>query len=166
MRSTQASIDYHELPSTVKAYGSPEDLAKDPDVDLVVVAVQVAKHYKVTMPALLAGKDTFVEWPLGATTAQAEELTAIAVSKGLKTFVGCQARADPLVVKVRELVQGGKIGKVLSSTSTGALVGLPKKWPAGAAYYQDINSGGNVFTIYVGHCKYISLRVANLLTFK
>jgi predicted dehydrogenase len=115
------------------------DRADYPDVDFVV-SVKVAMHYKLIKRALLAGKDAIVEWPLDATTAEAEELTEIAIAKGLKTFVGCQARADPLVAKVMELVQGGRIGKVLSSTGIAALVGLPKKWPVDASYNQDMNS--------------------------
>jgi predicted dehydrogenase len=155
--SAQASIAHHNLPSTVKAYGSPEDLAADPDVDLIACSVMVTKHYVLTKPALLAGKDVYVEWPLGVNTAEAEELTALAREKGVRTVVGVQARADPLVVKVKELVDSGKIGKVMSSTVLGAFVGLPPAWPESASYYLDINNGGNSITIYLGHCKFTSL---------
>lgn len=55
--SAQKSIDHYHLGPDVKAYGSPEDLANDPDIDLIVVTVRVAKHYALTKPALLAGKD-------------------------------------------------------------------------------------------------------------
>ena len=151
--SAQNSIKYHNLPSDVKAYGSPEDLAADPDVDLIVCSVIVTKHYMLTKPALLAGKDVYVEWPLGATTAEAEELTALAKEKGVKTVVGVQARADPLVVKIKELVDSGKIGKVISSTVVGAFAGHPPAWPENASYYLDINSGGNSLIIYFGHCR-------------
>ncbi len=101
VESSQASIDAHKLGSQVKAYGSPEDLAKDPNVDLVIVSVKVEKHYALTKPALLAGKDVFVEWPLGANTAEAEELTKLAEENGSKTIIGLQARASPLVHKLK-----------------------------------------------------------------
>ena len=154
VKSAQGAIDYHKLGPKVKAYGSSEDLSKDPDVDLVVVSVKVAKHYLLTKPALLAGKDIFVEWPLGANTEEAKELTNLATSKGAKTTVGLQARASPLVVKVKEIVGSGQIGTILSSTVVGSFAGLPYDfWPAGAEYYLDKESGGNNFTIYFGHCK-------------
>lgn len=153
VQSAQAAIDHHKLGPDVKAYGSPDDIANDPNVDMVVISVRVGKHYALAKPALLASKDVFVEWPLGASTAEAKELTELAEAKGLKTFVGLQARASPLVVKIKELVQSGKIGKVLSSTVIGTFSGLPVgTWPAGAEYYFDIDSGGNPFTIFFGHC--------------
>jgi predicted dehydrogenase len=66
--SAQASIDYHNLGAGIKAYGSPEEIANDPNVDLVAVSVNVGKHCFLAKPALLAGKNIFVEWSLGAST--------------------------------------------------------------------------------------------------
>jgi predicted dehydrogenase len=155
VQSAQDAIKFHKLGTDVKPYGSPEDIANDLNVDLIVVSVRVGMHYALTKPALLAGKDVFVEWPLGASTAEAEELSQLADAKGVKTVVGLQARASPLVVKIREMVQDGKIGKVLSSTVRGSFAGLPAgKWPAGAEYYLDIDSGGNALTIFFGHCNF------------
>ena len=156
VESAQSSIKHHNLPSTVKAYGSPEDIAADPNVDLIVCSVVVTKHLQLTKPALLAGKNVYVEWPLGATTTEAEELARLAKEKGVKTVVGLQARADPLVVKMKELVDSGKIGKVLSSNVVGVFTRHPPAWPEDAKYYLDIDSGGNSLTIYFGHCKLLS----------
>ncbi len=156
VQSARTSIDAHHLGPGVKAYANAEDLADDPDVDMIVITVKVATHYALAKPALLAGKDVFVEWPLCATTAEAEELTKIAAEKGVKTIVGLQARAWPLLLKVKELVDSGRIGKVLSSTVVGTFVIIPTPvWAAGAEYYLDLNSGGNNFTIFFGHCKFL-----------
>ncbi|KUJ24334.1 putative oxidoreductase [Mollisia scopiformis] len=150
--SAQAAIDHHNLGPNVKAYGNPTDLAQDPNVDMVVVSVKVGAHYALSKPALLAGKSLFVEWPLGASLSEAQELATLAATHGSKTVVGVQARASPLVLKIKELVTSGKIGKVLSSTVISSFGGLPAaQWPQGAEYYLDMNSGGNQFTIFFGH---------------
>lgn len=57
-------------------------------------------HKELTMPALHAGKDVFVEWPLANGVAQAEEMAALAKKKGVKNLVGLQVRAGPVIVKV------------------------------------------------------------------
>ncbi|KAF4635446.1 hypothetical protein G7Y89_g2656 [Cudoniella acicularis] len=151
--SAQASIDHHKLGPSVAAYGSPTDIASDPNVDLVLVSVRVEKHYALTKPALLAGKDIFVEWPLGATPSEAKELTALAASKGVKTSIGLQARASPLVKKLRSLIYDEKaIGEVLSTVVTATFSMMPTGlWFKGVEYYLDANSGGNPLTIFVGH---------------
>jgi len=150
--SSQASIDHYKLGPNVKAYGSPEDIAADPNVDMVIVSVRVQKHYDLTKPALEAGKMVYVEWPLAATVSEAEELTALAKAKNLKTIVGVQARASPLEAKLRSILASGSLGTILSSTVNATFSGLPHDmFPVGAEYYLDINSGGNPFTIFIGH---------------
>ncbi|UKZ78370.1 hypothetical protein TrVFT333_006107 [Trichoderma virens FT-333] len=153
VESAQRSIDYHKLPSTVKAYGNPEDIANDPNVELVVVSIIVTNHYKVAKPALLAKKQVFVEWPLGATSAQAEELAQLAKEANVKTIVGTQFRNDPALLKVKELVDSGAIGKVTSTQAqySPTFGGPPDTWMADAPYYLDFKSGGNEFYIAFGH---------------
>lgn len=154
VESACKSIEFHKLPDTVKAYGNPEDLAKDPSVDLVVVSVNVAKHFILAHPALQNGKKVIVEWPLGATLKESEDLAALAASKGLQTAVGLQGRADPLIVKVKEILNKGTIGRVTSSVVMGCTSALPADiWLDSGLYYLDMHSGGNEFYINFGHCK-------------
>lgn len=88
--SAKAAIESYKLPANTRAYGSPEDLAADSDVQLVVVSTRVDKHYETALPSVKAGKDVFVEWPLAGSTAQADELTRLAKEKGGKTVLGLQ----------------------------------------------------------------------------
>lgn len=57
-------------------------------------------HKQLAMPALHAKKNVFVEWPLGANLAEAEEMAALAKKQGVKTYVCLQARLQPVFVKV------------------------------------------------------------------
>ncbi|KAM0261039.1 hypothetical protein ACHAQJ_002478 [Trichoderma viride] len=152
VESARRSIEYHKLPSTVKAYGNPEDIANDPDVDLVSVSVAVFSHYKVAKPALLAKKQVFVEWPLGANTTEAEELAKLAKEANVKTIIGTQFRVDPALIKVKELIDSGAIGKVTSTEAQlSPVFGPPDVWMAEVAYYLDLKSGGNEFHIAMAH---------------
>ncbi|KAK1999245.1 oxidoreductase family protein [Colletotrichum falcatum] len=150
--AARRSIEMHKLPSSTKAYGNAKELANDPDVDLVVVSVTVTKHLELTLPALAAEKRVFVEWPLGASVAEAERMTQLAEASGLETIVGLQGRGDGLTVKLREIVESGEIGDLLSVTVAGALPYFPPSmWVEGGEYYADIKSGGNAFHIGFGH---------------
>ena len=87
----------------VKAYHGAEgraQLARDPDVDMVVVAVKVADHKEAILPALEAGKDVFVEWPLGKDLAESTEIAELARKKGVRTIIGNQAIQSPMLLKV------------------------------------------------------------------
>ncbi|KAI9158869.1 Galactose/lactose metabolism regulatory protein GAL80 [Paramyrothecium foliicola] len=152
LQSAQKVIESHGLPSHVKAYGNVEEMAADPDVALIVVSVGVQKHFQVAKPAITHKKDVFVEWPLAASLDEAEELTKLAREQGVRTVVGAQIRADPLILKVKELIKSGAIGKVTSSVLTACTSSVEfDAMQDTMAYFLDWHSGGNVFTVYVGH---------------
>src|SRR5919106_3224258 len=82
-------------------------LVASPEIDAVAVVVRVPSHYEPTKAALEAGKHVYCEWPLGRTTEEAIELAELARSRGLKTAVGLQARVDPALMYLKELVASG-----------------------------------------------------------
>lgn len=118
VKSAEDSIKRHGLPASTKAYGSPEDIANDPNVDLVVCSVRVDRHYALTMPSIKVGKAVFVEWPLGSSLQQAEEILAAAKESGSKTIVGLQSRPSPFIQKIKNLVETKRVGELLSSNLT------------------------------------------------
>lgn len=95
---------------------SVEALLARPDIDIVVNLTVPTAHYPVSKAALAAGKHVFSEKPLCVTVAEATELLALAKAKGLKwgcapdTFLGGGGRL------ARELLDAGKVGKILSGT--------------------------------------------------
>jgi predicted dehydrogenase len=149
--ASEAAIKAHNLPQTTKAYTSIRELAQDPDIDLVVVSVFVGHHYEYALQAVQNGKDVFVEWPLATNGAEAEELAKVAREKKVRTVIGLQARKDPLVAKLREIIDSGKIGQVQSTSlvaAMGFLDGTAPKWMIHAADSKvyDLSSPGPLTT--------------------
>ena len=83
--------------------------------------------------------------------AQSDELVALAKSKNVKAIVGVQSHTYPLVLKVKELITSGTIGKILNSTVTASIANMPVQYLESLEYFFNIKSGGNILTIYVGH---------------
>lgn len=160
VESAKRSIAAQGLPESTKAYGSVDDLADDPDVDLIIVSVRVESHYELVKPALLKNKNVFVEWPMAANTAEVEELAALAKKHNVQTFVGTQGRASPVMQKLKELISSNKIGRVISSSVVACSLNRSVDvWPESLKSYLDIESGGNEFTIVFGHCKSLNRRM-------
>lgn len=121
-----------------------------------MISTNITTHYDLAKPIIEAGKDIYVEWPLGSTVAEAEELANLAREKGIKTAVGLQGRFEEAVDVVKRVVEEEKrIGDVLS-VKVEASTGL---WgatvPALHKYTVDGHSGGTFTTIYSGHCEFI-----------
>jgi predicted dehydrogenase len=99
------------------------ELAKDPNVDLVVSSVRVDRHAATVRSSIVAGKDVFVEWPLEANLSKARELTEFANKHNVRAVVGYQGRFTPLATKLRSLIRSGRIGNLESSTFYAAAPG-------------------------------------------
>ncbi|KAE9373316.1 NAD-binding Rossmann fold oxidoreductase family protein [Stipitochalara longipes BDJ] len=150
--SSEEAIKLYSLPSTTKAYGDPEELAKDPNVDLVVCSVRVDRHLGTIGPSLKAGKDVYVEWPLGKSLVDAKELLKLKNEGGVKkAVVGLQARQAPIIKKLKELIEGGKIGEVYSSTWVGQGSVGGESTGLSYEYLSRKEVGGNMVTIHFGH---------------
>ncbi|KAI0731486.1 hypothetical protein C8Q72DRAFT_970444, partial [Fomitopsis betulina] len=75
-------------------------IAADPELLAVVVK---APQHKAAMPIIEAGKDLYIEWPVGVETA---EIAEAAKKQGIRTRHSA---------KIKEILESGQIGRVLSS---------------------------------------------------
>lgn len=149
--SAQAAVKRHNLPNSTKTYGSAAEIAADPDIDLVVCCVRVDRHHETIMPALRAGKNVFVEWPLAFNVTQAQEMLDAAKASGSRTIVGLQGRNSPYVQKVRDLVESKVIGELLSSSMEYTAGFLGDTEPTTVSYLTEKKTGANTHSILSGH---------------
>jgi predicted dehydrogenase len=133
------------------AFSDTAALVAHPDVDLVVIAVKAPEHYAAAMLALEAGKHVFCEWPLAASTAQAVAMRDLAASKGVKTMVGLQARAAPALMRARDLVNEGYVGRMVAVRMACALPGGGTRRSQDGLYVIDKRNGASTLAIQGGH---------------
>ena len=132
------------------AFDDYRKMLDHPDIDAVAVSVKVPAHYEATMAALHAGKHVYTEWPLGRTTAEAEEMAALAQAKGVQNMVGLQTRANPGFLYLKHLVQSGYVGDVMSCRASLVWGGM-LQWPAEELWQGRADQGANALTIAGGH---------------
>lgn len=148
--SANAAAKEYKL-QNVATYDNPSSIASDSNVDIVAVSVNVPQHYNLIKPALEAGKDVFCEWPLARNLQEAEELVDLAKEKRVRTMVGLQARQNPAVLKAKEIVASGKIGKVLGTTMFGHGMIFTPTMADFFLYGFPVEAGANLVTIPFGH---------------
>jgi predicted dehydrogenase len=81
-------------------------------LDAVVIATSVRFHYSMAKASLLAGKHTFIEKPMAASSRECEELVEIAYQRGLVLMVGHTFLYSPAVRKIKEIVEWGDLGEI------------------------------------------------------
>lgn len=88
-------------------------LLSNAEIDAIAVAVETSSHYRVVKDALLAGKHVYVEKPFTSSVEEAEELAALALSKGLIIHIDHIMMYHPCIQKIRELMVTGELGELL-----------------------------------------------------
>lgn len=78
----------------------------------MVVATPAVTHYEIVKQSLLAGKDVFVEKPLAITVKQGEELVKLAEKGNRILMVGHILQYHPAIIKLKELISSGELGKI------------------------------------------------------
>ncbi len=95
------------------ATSSFSEMLADSAVRAVVIATPAATHYDHARAALEAGKDVFVEKPMALRLDDGRTLIALAQANQRILMVGHLLRYHPAVLKLKELVQDGALGKIL-----------------------------------------------------
>ncbi|MBM4447584.1 MAG: oxidoreductase [Chloroflexi bacterium] len=97
--NVNAETDYHRVLANQEVRG-------------VVIAAPAVSHYLIAKEALSLEKDVLVEKPLALEVGQGEELVELAERNNRVLLVGHLLEYHPAVVKLKELIDNGELGKI------------------------------------------------------
>jgi predicted dehydrogenase len=98
-----------------RTYASPEELVQDPNIDAVFILTNLETHLEYTQLALNAGKHVLVEKPVGMSVAEIQQMKDTADAKGLICLPGHNYIYEASMMRTRELVENGDLGKIVSA---------------------------------------------------
>ncbi|MER8041765.1 Gfo/Idh/MocA family oxidoreductase [Streptomyces sp. NPDC094032] len=148
--SRESARDAADIWGAEHAFDDPYALMAHPDVDLVVIAVQLPRRDGLVDAAIAAGKHVYCEWPLALTAGSADGFRARAEAAGVRHAVGLQSRHHPAVLLMRSVIAEGRIGEVLSASLTYSL-NSPEVWSQRYAALFDATKGVNHLAVVAGH---------------
>jgi predicted dehydrogenase len=96
------------------AYGSYEELVTDPSIDAIYIATPHPAHHDNVLLALNAGKPVLCEKPFSVNAHEAQAMIDAAARNGVALMEAMWARFLPHYAKVREIVESGVLGPILS----------------------------------------------------
>ena len=94
------------------AYGSYEELLADRNIDAIYNPLPNQLHVPWTAKAAEAGKHVLCEKPLSMTVAEAKTLLDVRARTGVKICEAFMIRSAPQWLRVRQLLDEGRIGEV------------------------------------------------------
>lgn len=112
-------VDQTQLGKAARRIGGDVDTTGDfrrildrKDVDAVIVATPDHWHAIPALQAMRAGKDMYLEKPIGHTIREGQLLVKTAAETGRIVSVGLQQRTGALFLDAMEVIQSGRLGKI------------------------------------------------------
>jgi UDP-2-acetamido-3-amino-2,3-dideoxy-glucuronate N-acetyltransferase len=96
----------------VKISDSYSEALNDPDIKGIAIATPAETHGNLIREAILAGKDVYVEKPLCLSESEGRELIQLAAEKKQILMVGHLLWYHPVLLKLKELVRQGELGRI------------------------------------------------------
>ncbi|WP_329133734.1 Gfo/Idh/MocA family protein [Streptomyces sp. NBC_00670] len=122
-RSTESAKAFADRFGIGRAYGDWESLARDEDVDVIYVATPHAAHRAAAGLCLEAGRNVLCEKAFTLNLREAEELVALAKEHGGFLMEAMWMYCNPLVRRLKALVDDGAIGEVRTVQADFGLAG-------------------------------------------
>lgn len=136
-RNIDKAAKFSKQYNSVAFYGSYEELAKSPEIDIIYIATPHTFHFENTMMCLNNNKSVLCEKPLGMNREEVKTMLEVAKSKKLFLMEGLWTRFIPATEKVIELINEGAIGDIMFIH-------------ADFGFKADINLEGRVFNKKLG----------------
>lgn len=148
-RSIAAAREKADQLSIPHAFSTAAELAACPDVDAVFIVSANVAHHDETITAARAGKHVLVEKPMAMNAIEAKHMVEECERNHVKLMVGQVVRFSPIVRRIRDLVQSGALGRIVTARADYFFNARlsKRKW----LYDRELAGGGAVFDIGV-HC--------------
>ena len=113
-RSELKARSYAERQGIRKWYTDAQALVDDPDVNAIYIATPPSAHATFAIMAMRAGKPCYIEKPLAASYEDCVRINRVSEQTGVPCFVAYYRRYLPYFKKVKEIVDSGELGKILT----------------------------------------------------
>lgn len=113
-RTQESAKRFASRHDIAKAHGSYQGLAADPNVDIIYVATPHPLHAQNATMALEAGKHVLIEKPFTINAVEARKVVDLAGAKNLVVLEAMWTRFLPHMLRIRDIVASGALGKVYS----------------------------------------------------
>lgn len=121
--------EFAKIYNIKQVYEKHSDLIRENACDAVILCLPNALHVPIASDFVRAGKDVFIEKPLGINTEEGEQLKETMMENNRLVMIGHMWRFDEQTRFVRAAIAAGEIGEVLKTKGCGIHVDWgPQGW--------------------------------------
>ena len=154
-KADRIAAQYGIPADSIYNYENFDEIAHNPSVDAVYVALPNSMHAEYTIRAAKAGKHVLCEKPMSTTVADAEQMIAVCKAANVKLMIAYRCHYEPTNLKAIRLIREGGIGQVQAINSPfGYNIG-PNEWRTN----KKLAGGGPLYDVGIyslNACRYLT----------
>ena len=145
-RNTETAREFAAKFNVSKAYGSYEELADDPEIDVIYIGTPHTFHLENSVMCMQKGKAVLCEKAFTINAVEAKEMVRVAREKNVFLMEAMIPRHIPLVKKVLDWIREGRIGEVRMVKASRC---ARREFPPGARQLNPELGGGSLLDVGV-----------------
>src|ERR1017187_2026295 len=149
------AAQYGVPPGSIYNYENFDEIANNPAIDAVYVALPNSMHAEYTIRAAKAGKHVLCEKPMSTNVAEAESMIAACKAANVKLMIAYRCHYEPTNLKAVRLIREGALGQVQAIESSFGLNIAPGEWRLS----KKLAGGGPLFDVGIyslNACRYLT----------
>jgi predicted dehydrogenase len=154
-KAARIAAQYDVPSSSIYNYENFDEIAHNPAVDAVYVALPNSMHAEYTIRAAKAGKHVMCEKPMATSVAEAEAMIAACKAANVKLMIAYRCHYEPTNLKAIQIIRDGSLGKVQAIESSFGFDISPQQWRLS----KKLAGGGPLYDVGIyslNACRYLT----------
>jgi len=154
-KAERIAAQYDVPTDSIYNYENFDEIARNPAVDAVYVALPNSMHAEYTIRAAKAGKHVMCEKPMATTVAECESMIAACKAANVKLMIAYRCHYEPTNLKAIQIIRDGSLGKVQAIESSFGFNISPQQWRLS----KKLAGGGPLYDVGIyslNACRYLT----------
>ena len=154
-KAVRIAAEYGVPQSSIYNYDNFDEIARNPAVGAVYVALPNSMHAEYTIRAAKAGKHVLCEKPMSTNVAEAEAMIAACKAANVKLMIAYRCHYEPTNLQAIRLIRDGALGQVQAIESANGFNIAPREWRLN----KKLAGGGPLFDVGIyslNACRYLT----------
>jgi predicted dehydrogenase len=154
-KAERIAAEYGVPRSSIYNYDNFDEIARNPAVGAVYVALPNSMHAEYTIRAAKAGKHVLCEKPMSTNVAEAEAMIAACKAANVKLMIAYRCHYEPTNLQAIRLIRDGALGQVQAIESANGFNIAPREWRLN----KKLAGGGPLFDVGIyslNACRYLT----------
>lgn len=117
-KAKKVAAVYGVDPKQIYDYSNYDEIAKNPDVDVIYIILPNSMHAEYTIRGLKAGKHLLCEKPMATSVTECEQMIAAAKSAKRQLMIAYRLRYEPFNMEAIKRCHEGQLGKLKTMTAS------------------------------------------------